>query len=72
MVILLVILLVVVTIGLVEILGFPFVGKGSEIITSFLSISTIAGLITALDLSASLGLHTRWISIPAGVCMGPW
>lgn len=27
---------------------------------------------TAFDLSASRGLHTRWISIPDGVWMGPW
>lgn len=27
---------------------------------------------TAFDLSASRGLHTRWISIPDGVCVGPW
>lgn len=58
--------------GLVEILGLPFVDKGSEIITSFLSISTIAGLMTAFDLSASRGLHVRWISIPDVVCVGPW
>lgn len=55
-----------------EILGLPFVDRGSEIITSFLSISTMAGLMTAFDLSASRGLHTRWISIPDGVCAGPW
>lgn len=61
-----------VTIGLVEILGLPLVDKGSEIIISFLSISTMAGLMTAFDLSASRGLHTRWISIPDGVCVGPW
>lgn len=62
----------VVTIGLVDILGLPFVDSGSEIITSFLSISTIAGLMTAFDLRASRGLHTRWISIPDVICAGPW
>lgn len=61
--ILLVILLVVVTTGLVEILGLPFADKGSDIINSFLSISTMAGLMTAFDLSASRGLYTRWISM---------
>lgn len=59
-----------VTTGLVEILGLPLVDRGSEIIISFLSISTMAGLMTALDLSASRGLHIRWISIPEAVCVG--
>lgn len=39
------------------------------LITSLQSISTMAGLMTALDLSASLGLHTLRISIPVGVCV---
>ena len=60
----------VITIGLVEILGLPLVANVSDIITSFLSLSTMAGLMTAFDLSASRGLHTRRMSIPDGVCGG--
>lgn len=70
MVMLLVILLVEVTVvGLLEILGLPLAAAASEIMSSFRSISTIAGLMTALDVSASRGLHTLWISRDGG---GGW
>lgn len=55
-----------------EILGLPLAAYGSEMSISFRLISTIAGLITALDLSASLGLQTLWISIPDRLCEGAW
>ena len=57
----------VIATGLVEILGLPLVADASDIITSFRSLSTMAGLMTALDLSASRGLHVRRRSMPDGV-----
>lgn len=67
---LLVILLVVVSTGLVEILGFPLAAACSDIITSFRSLSTMAGLMMALDMRDSRGLHTRRTSPSEGVGSG--